>query len=115
MEKSILPPGLNSGFLELTEMDKLLRKKLFFLIYNQAMTGDPFRFPIMAYADKTMGTGANALGFGPEKGVSWSGADPFPGHGLADVMVNALLNTVATNIELFGWGIGSLLVILQFT
>ena len=82
------------------------------LYYNQAMTGDSFRFPIMAYTDRTLGVGANALGFGPGKGVSWNGVDAFPGHGLADVAVNALLNTVAMNIELFGWGIGSLLVIV---
>jgi len=82
------------------------------LLYNQTLTGDPFQFPIMAYADKVLGPGANALGFGPEKGVDWGGLDPFPGHGLADVMVNALLNLVAMNVELFGWCVGSLLPIL---
>lgn len=79
------------------------------LLYNQALTGNPFRFPVMAYLDKVFGPGVNALGFGPDRGVQWGGIDPFPGHGLADVIVNALLNLDAINIELFGWGVGSLL------
>ncbi len=82
------------------------------LIYNRAMTGDPFRFPIMAYADKGMGAGGNALGFGAGRGADWGGIDPFPGHGLPDVIVNALLNLDAMNIELFGWAVGSLLPLL---
>jgi len=82
------------------------------LPYNQALTGDPFQFPIMAYADKVLGPGVNSLGFGPGKGAEWGGLDPFPGHGLPDVLVNALLNLDAMNIEMFGWGIGSLLPIL---
>jgi hypothetical protein len=82
------------------------------LPYNEAMTGSPTTFPIMAYTDKVLGPGANSLGFGPEKGVSWGGMDPFPGHGLPDVLVNAALNLSAMNIETFGWGIGSLLPIL---
>lgn len=82
------------------------------LPYNQALTGDPFQFPIMVYTDKVLGPGVNTLGFGPGKGVNWGGLDPFPGHGLPDVLVNALLNLDAMNIEMFGWGIGSLLPIL---
>lgn len=82
------------------------------LPYNQATTGDPLVFPIMAYTDKVLGPGANALGFGPDKGIHWGGLDPFPGHGLPDVIVNAVLNLVAMNIELFGWSIGSLLPII---
>ena len=84
------------------------------LPYNKALTGDPFTFPIMAYADKALGAGVNSLGFGPDKGITWGGLDPFPGHGLPDVLVNAGLNLSAMNIEMFGWSIGSLLPILVF-
>ncbi len=80
--------------------------------YNEAMTGDPFKFPIMEYADKVLGPGVNSLGFGADKGISWGGLDPFPGHGLPDVVVNAMLNIVAMNIEMFGWSVGSLLLII---
>lgn len=84
------------------------------LPYNEALTGDPLKFPIMAYADKALGAGINSLGFGPDKGVTWGGLDPFPGHGLPDVLVNAGLNLSAMNIEMFGWSIGSLLPIIIF-
>jgi hypothetical protein len=43
--------------------------------------------------------------------VDWRGLDPFPGHGLRDVVLNSYLNTFAINIELFGWATGSLLPI----
>lgn len=84
------------------------------LIYNHLVTGNATRFPIMAYADRVLGPGINSLGFGPDKGVHWGGLDPFPGHGLPDVLVNAALNISAMNIELLGWSIGSLLPLLLF-
>lgn len=80
--------------------------------YNKAMTGDPFKFPIMSYADKVLGPGVNSLGFGADKGMHWGGLDPFPGHGFRDVVVNAVLNIDAMNIEMFGWSVGSLLLII---
>jgi 4-amino-4-deoxy-L-arabinose transferase-like glycosyltransferase len=79
--------------------------------YNAAMTGDPFSFPINAYLDKLWYPGANRLGFGADVGNptgSWGDLDPFPGHGLRDVLINTNQNLYATNWELFGWGIGSL-------
>ena len=79
------------------------------LPYNAHLSGDPLTFPLMAYTDALYGPGSNALGFGPERGLGWSGLDPFPGHGLRDVVVNAALNTYSINVELLGWGIGSLL------
>lgn len=82
------------------------------LVYNRAMTGDPLTFPIMAYADRVLGPGRNALGFGPDKGVAWGGIDPFPGHGLRDAAVNAQLNATGIDRELFGWGAGSLGVLV---
>lgn len=78
--------------------------------YNKALTGSPTTFPIMAYTDKYYGPKANALGFGPERGWGWE-LDPYPGHGLRDVLVNANLNLTSINFELFGWGAGSLVFI----
>ncbi|HEX6135383.1 MAG TPA: hypothetical protein VFZ24_15540 [Longimicrobiales bacterium] len=79
------------------------------LPYNAHLAGDAFTFPLMAYTDAVYGPGSNALGFGPERGLGWSGLDPFPGHGLPDVVVNAALNTYSVNVELLGWSIGAVL------
>jgi hypothetical protein len=81
------------------------------LPYNAALTGDPLRFPLMEYTTSYYGPLTNALGFGPERGLGWFGLDPFPGHGLRDVLVNAALNGFSVNIELFGWATGSVLVL----
>ena len=81
------------------------------LPYNQALTGDPFNFPVMAYFDKYYGAGVNALGFGPDRGLDWSGLDPFPGHGLRDVILNSQVNIFSISLELFGWVSGSLLLV----
>ncbi|MBI4589077.1 MAG: glycosyltransferase family 39 protein [Candidatus Rokubacteria bacterium] len=80
------------------------------LPYNKLLTGDPIRFPIMAYTDKHFGPGANALGFGANRGLGWP-LDPFPGHGPLDAVVNANLNTFSLNTELFGWSTGSLVFV----
>lgn len=80
------------------------------LPYNKQLTGSPTKFPIMAYTDKYYGAKTNALGFGPERGLGWA-LDPYPGHGLRDVLVNSNLNLTSINIELFGWSVGSLLII----
>jgi uncharacterized membrane protein YhaH (DUF805 family) len=82
------------------------------LPYNDSLTGDPTYFPVMAYFDKYYSEGVNALGFGLDRGLDWRGLDPFPGHGLRDVVLNNYLNTFAVNIELFGWASGSLLLLL---
>lgn len=79
--------------------------------YNKALTGDPFKFPIMLYTDKMYGKDSNALGFGPNRGLGWTGLDPFPGHGAIDVAVNANLNLFQINCELLGWAIGSMLLL----
>jgi hypothetical protein len=80
------------------------------LFYNRAITGDPLHFPVMAYFEKYYGPKANALGFGPERGVGWA-IDPYPGHSLLDAVINANLNAFAVNIELFGWSAGSLVLV----
>jgi len=82
------------------------------LPYNRIFSGDPLKFPLVAYTDRMYGPGTNALGFGPNRGLGWSGLDPLPGHGFADVMINGNLNLYGVNIELLGWAGGSLLIVL---
>ena len=80
--------------------------------YNKLLTGNSTVFPIMAYAESLYGPNANALGFGPDKGVGFGGLDPLPGHALVDVLINANFNMFSLNIELFGWCTGSLILIM---
>jgi hypothetical protein len=65
----------------------------------------------MAYIDKYHAPGSNSLGFGANRGLGWSGLDPFPGHGARDVVVNGALNTAQINIELLGWPIGAVVLV----
>lgn len=80
--------------------------------YNRHLTGDPLQFPINEYVDRTYGPGKNSMGFGPDKGLGWGGLDPFPGHSPFEAAVNAQFNLFAIEAELFGWGGGSLLLVL---
>ena len=80
------------------------------LPYNKQITGHPTTFPLTDYYENYFGPKANALGFGPERGLGWA-IDPFPGHSPMDALVNANLNIFSINIELFGWSIGSLIII----
>lgn len=82
------------------------------LPYNRHFTGSGLHFPIMDYTDRMYGPGTNSMGFGPERGLGWSGLDPFPGHGWLDVLVNNNVNLFQVNVELLGWSIGSMLVVL---
>lgn len=79
--------------------------------YNAMLTGAPSEFPIMAYIDKYYAEGSNDMGFGPNRGLGWSGLDPFPGHGPIDVVVNAVLNLSQINVELLGWPVGAVLLL----
>ena len=81
------------------------------LPYNRLLTGSAGTFPINAYVDARYGPGHNDLGFGSNRGMGWSGLDPLPGHGAADVAINANFNLFQINVELLGWATGSLLVL----
>ncbi|HEY3444091.1 MAG TPA: hypothetical protein VGK29_25295 [Paludibaculum sp.] len=83
------------------------------LPYNHAITGNALKLPLADYLDRVFGAGTNALGFGANRGFPWP-LDPFPGHGLPDVIVNAQLNLSTLNTELFGWASGSLIFLLAF-
>lgn len=82
------------------------------LHYNQTLTGKATTFPIMAWADKYFGPNSNAMGFGPDRGLGWA-LDPYPGHGIRDVIVNSNLNITALNTELFGWSTGSIIFLMM--
>lgn len=82
------------------------------LAYNAVITGSPWVFPAERLFDREFGPGKYSIGFGPEKGVGWTGLDPFPGHGLADVVVNTVLNGFMMNVDLFGWAAGSIAIVM---
>jgi 4-amino-4-deoxy-L-arabinose transferase-like glycosyltransferase len=84
------------------------------LPYNKHLTGKATQFPVNAYSDKYFWPNANAMGFGPERGMGWPHIDPHPGHTPVDALINANLNTTSINFELLGWSTGSLLLILLF-
>jgi hypothetical protein len=81
------------------------------LPYNAHFTGRGSRFPIMEYSDRHYGPGTNDYGFGADRGMGW-GLDPRPGHDVIDGLINTNLNLTATQVELFGWGAGSLAFVL---
>jgi hypothetical protein len=83
------------------------------LAFNRFFTGKAGRFPMMDYIDRVFGKGANDYGFGKDRGMGWA-LDPNPGHGPVDGLINASLNTSATQVELFGWSVGSLLLVYLF-
>ena len=82
------------------------------MAYNKLITGSPLRFPAEQYFDREYGPGKYGIGFGSEKGVGWTGLDPFPGHDLRGVAVNSVLNGHLVNIELLGWAAGSMFLLL---
>ncbi|MBL0169318.1 MAG: glycosyltransferase family 39 protein [Gemmatimonadaceae bacterium] len=83
------------------------------LAFNRFFTGKVSTFPMMTYIDRVYGKGANDYGFGKDRGMGWA-LDPNPGHGPIDGIINAALNTSTTQVELFGWSVGSLLLVYAF-
>lgn len=83
---------------------------LLVLPYNRAVTGNPLLMPIDAYYDKYFWPKVMALGFGPERGMGWA-LDAFPGHSPLEAIINAALNVFQLDTELFGWVIGSLILV----
>ncbi|MEO8367659.1 MAG: glycosyltransferase family 39 protein [Candidatus Solibacter sp.] len=80
------------------------------LPYNRLLTGSPLRTAQQVWTDATFYPGSDRLGFGADIGNwGWYHLDPFPGHGLRDVLVNIHQNLFMSNFDLFGWGCGSML------
>lgn len=82
------------------------------LAYNKVITGSLWIFPAERFFEREYGAARYTIGFGPEKGLGWTGLDPFPGHGPIDVVVNAVLNGFMTNVDLFGWAAGSVAIVM---
>ena len=81
--------------------------------YNTALTGIADVPPFKQWNDGLFGPGVDRFGFGPNVGVPlWRNMDPLPGHGLADVVLNANKNFFLMSFELFGWATGSLILAL---
>jgi hypothetical protein len=78
--------------------------------YCYALTGSATYTPHTKWHDETFGPGVDRIGFGPDIGglKGWEDQDPFPGHGLRDVIVNTNFNLYASTFELYGWSFGSL-------
>jgi len=82
------------------------------LAYNHAVTGSATYPPHMAWSDGRWGPGVDRLGFGADVGIrAWPNLDPLPGHGLADVVLNANKNMFMANQDLLGWASGLLLFV----
>jgi hypothetical protein len=89
-----------------------------FLVYNKALTGEAAQTPINKYLNESFYPGVNRLGFGANvgndaanRGMSWAGLDPLPGHGPIDVFMNSNQNLHLVNFDTFGWMCGSLLLV----
>lgn len=81
--------------------------------YNQMLTGDAMMTPIDQYFDHLWHKGANRLGFGADIGSpdSWGGVDIWRGHSALEALIEQQFNLKSLNVELFGWALGSLLLI----
>ena len=85
-----------------------------YLIYNRAMTGDPFLAPQDRYLSEVWSATANDLGFGPGIGPpgGWGALDLKPGHSVVEGLINTANNLVFLQFEAFGWAAGSLILVL---
>jgi hypothetical protein len=81
--------------------------------YNFFITGQALVFPLTKFYSTYFGPKTYSLGFGPDRGIQWA-IDPYPGYSPIEAVINGALNLFSLNIELFGWGFGSLLFILIF-
>lgn len=84
-----------------------------YLIYNWIMTGNPLLAPLAQYINELWGVGSNAYGFGPDIGPpgNWGALAMLPGHSAYEGVINTVQNLAITQLDLFGWGIGSLALV----
>ncbi len=83
------------------------------LLADQArITGSPLVPPVNRYFDTHFLPGANQLGFGPDRGLTWDSS--LPGHTPIEALWNLCLNLEQLNRHLGGWPAGSLMLPLLF-
>jgi hypothetical protein len=88
-----------------------------YLIHNNLMTGHAAVPPLDRYLSRLWGKGANSFGFGKSVGPppgEWEGLDPYHGHSAGEAVLNTLNNLASLQFELFGWGAGSLALVVLF-
>ncbi len=85
----------------------------FYFFHNAVLTGNPLQAPLARYINEQWHVGANSYGFGPQIGPpgGWGDLDVAPGHSAFEGLLNTLHNLSALQLELFGWGIGSLALV----
>ncbi|MGH9372489.1 MAG: ArnT family glycosyltransferase, partial [Vicinamibacterales bacterium] len=84
------------------------------LLYNRALTGSAAYDPITKYFDERYYPGSNRLGFGADIGNTGWQNDVRAGHSPAEAVINSHRNGYLLNLELFGWGFGSLAGVALF-
>lgn len=77
---------------------------------NYAITGNPLSAPLARYINDLWGQGANDYGFGAHIGPpdAWAGLDLGMGHGPYEGVMNTAQSLALLDMDLFGWGVGSL-------
>ncbi len=85
----------------------------FYFVHNVALTGRLLTSPLARYISETWKGGGNAYGFGATIGPpgGWGDLDIAPGHSPFEGLLNTANNLSALQLELFGWGIGSLALV----
>ena len=84
-----------------------------YLVANYLVTGSALIAPLKRYTDDTWGSGGNAYGFGPDIGPpdGWNGLDIAPGHSVFEGVMNTAQSLAMIDMDFFGWGIGSLVLV----
>jgi hypothetical protein len=85
--------------------------------YNYQLAGDPLLSPVNAFFDTLWHHGSNRMGFGADIGApasdkGWRFLDPWPGHDPVQAAIWTQLAGYSLNVELFGWGTASLLLVV---
>ena len=85
----------------------------FYFFHNAILTGQLLTAPLTRYINEQWHVGANSYGFGPQIGPpgGWGDLDIAPGHSAYEGLINTLHNISALQLELFGWGTGSLALV----
>ncbi|NND40600.1 MAG: hypothetical protein HKO04_00825, partial [Silicimonas sp.] len=84
-----------------------------YFLYNYAITGNPLSAPLARYINDLWGPGANNYGFGENIGKPevWAGLDLELGHSPYEAIMNTAQNLAILDMDLFGWGVGSLFLV----